>query len=227
MMLASVNWSVIFNCLFGKGSAKSRNIPNLIIFDRTNGPALKDHLLIEALRNRDKVAFDYIFNYYYSALCAFSMQYVNDHDAVEDLVQDLFVSLWKEAPKLQIQTSLKAYLFTSVKNRCFDFRKHKKVTEKYQTYFLFSSEGFDNSADHNLSESELRQTIQKSLEKLSPRCREIFELSRLNNLSNKDISEKLEISKRTVELQISNALKIFRKELADFLQFCLIALLIR
>ena len=188
---------------------------------------MKDLLLIEALRNRDKVAFDYIFNYYYSALCAFSMQYVNDHDTVEDLVQDMFVSLWVEAPKLQIQSSLKSYLFTSVKNRCFDFRKHKKVTEKYQTYFLFSSDGSDISAESHFSESELRQTIQKSLKKLPPRCREIFELSRLNGLSNKEISEKLEISKRTVELQISNALKILRKELADFLPFWLIVFLIR
>lgn len=188
---------------------------------------MKDLLLIEALRKRDKVAFDYIFNYYYSALCAFSMQYVNDHDTVEDLVQDMFVTLWVEAPKLQIQSSLKAYLFASIKNRCFDFRKHKKVIEKYQTYFLFSSEGSENSADHHFSESELRQTIQKSLEKLSPRCREIFELSRQKGLSNKEISEELEISKRTVELQISNALKILRKELTDFLPLWLIAFLIR
>jgi RNA polymerase sigma-70 factor (ECF subfamily) len=188
---------------------------------------LKDLLLIEAIRRRDKIAFDYIFNYYYSSLCAFSMQYVNDRDAVEDLVQDLFVSIWVEAPKLQIQSSLKAYLFASVKNRCFDFQKHKKVTEKYQIYFLFSSEGSDNSADHHFSESELRQTIQKSLEKLSPRCREIIELSRLEGLSNQVISEKLDISKRTVELQISNALKILRKELADFLPLWLIAFLIR
>ncbi len=188
---------------------------------------MKDLLLIEALGRRDKVAFDYIFNYYYSSLCAFSMQYVNDRETVEDLVQELFVTLWIEAPKLQIQSSLKAYLFASVKNRCFDYRKHKKVTEKYQTYFLFSSETSNNSADNYFSESELRQTIQKSLEKLPPRCREIFELSRIEGLPNKDISGKLEISKRTVELQISNALKILKKELADFLPFWFIAFLIR
>jgi RNA polymerase sigma-70 factor (ECF subfamily) len=188
---------------------------------------MKDSFLIEELRRRDKVAFDYIFNYYYSALCAFSMQYINDRDTVEDLVQDLFVSLWMDAPKILIQTSLKSYLFASVKNRCLDFQKHMKVTEKYSSFILFSSDGTHESADHYLAESELRQTIHKSLEKLSPRCREIFELSRNNGLSNKDISEKLEISKRTVELQISNALKILRKELVDFLPLWLIAFLLR
>lgn len=226
-MQACINWSMIYNCLFEKKSAKIQSIKYFIIFSKPKWPYLKDLLLIEALGRRDKVAFDYIFNYYYSSLCAFSMQYVNDRETVEDLVQELFVTLWIEAPKLQIQSSLKAYFFASVKNRCFDYRKHKKVTEKYQTYFLFSSESSNNSADNYFSESELRQTIQKSLEKLSPRCREIFELSRIEGLSNKDISGKLEISKRTVELQISNALKILRKELADFLPFWFIAFLIR
>ena len=182
--------------------------------------------MFEELKRRDKVAFDYIFNYYYSSLCAFSMQYVHDRDMVEDLVQDLFVNLWIEAPNLNGRSSLKSYLFTSVRNRCLDLLKHKKVTEKYRTYFLYSSASNDNSTDHYFTESELRQTVQKSLLKLSPRCREIFKLSRLNGLSNKDISETLKISKRTVELQISNALKILRKELIDFLPVWVIVFLI-
>ena len=187
---------------------------------------MKESTLIEGLTQRDKVAFDYIFNYYYSSLCAFSMKYVNERCLVEDLVQDMFVSLWQEAPDLNMKSSLKSYLFTSAKNRCLDFIKHQKVTEKYRSYFLFSAESSVNSTDHYLSESELRQTLNKSLEKLSPRCREIFELSRINFLSNKDISIKLGISKRTVELQISNALKIIRKELVDFLTVLFIALFV-
>jgi RNA polymerase sigma-70 factor, ECF subfamily len=189
---------------------------------------LNDQLLTEGLARRDKIVFDYIFNYYYSSLCAFTMQYIKDRIEVEDLVQDFFVSLWMEAPNIQIRSSLKSYLFASVKNRCLDFRKHKKVTEKYRTYVLFSSEAnsYDN-ADHYLAESELRQTIKRCMEKLSPRCREVFELSRLKGLSNQEISQKLGISKRTVELQISNSLKILRRELIEFLPFWLVAWLIR
>jgi RNA polymerase sigma-70 factor (ECF subfamily) len=187
---------------------------------------LKDLLLIEGLGRRDKIVFDYIFNYYYSSLCAFSMQYLKDRYAVEDLVQDFFVSLWMESPHLQIRSSLKSYLFAGVKNRCFDLQKHQKVTEKYRTYILFSTESSDNSTDNYLAESELRQVIQKSLEKLPPRCREIFELSRFKGLSNQEISKQLGISKRTVELQISNSLKILRKELIEYLPVCLVAWLI-
>jgi RNA polymerase sigma-70 factor (ECF subfamily) len=85
----------------------------------------------------------------------------------------------------------------------------------------------NNSTDHYFAESELRLAIKKSLEKLSPRCREIFELSRLNGLSNKEISDKLGMSKRTVELQISNSLKILRKELVEYLPLWLIIWFIR
>lgn len=187
---------------------------------------MKDLLLIDGLGRRDKVVFDFIFNYYYSSLCAFSMQYLKDRNAVEDLVQDFFVTLWVDAPGLQIHSSLRSYLFSGVKNRCFDHQKHQKVTEKYRTYMLFSTENGNDSADNYFAESELRQAIQKSLQKLPPRCREIFELSRHNGLSNQEISEQLGLSKRTVELQISNSLKVLRKELVEYLPLWLIVWLI-
>lgn len=187
---------------------------------------MKDQLIIEGLVRRDKVVFDYIFNYYYSSLCGFSLQYIENRNSVEDLVQDFFVYLWVEAPKLQINTSLKSYLFTAIKNRCLDYQKHHKITEKYRKFILFSTEKDDNSTEHFFAESELRQAIQTSLGKLPPRCRDIFEYSRLNGLSNQEIADKLNISKRTVELQISNSLKILRKELAEFLPFWLLLWLI-
>lgn len=154
------------------------------------------------------------------------MQYLKDRDEAEDLVQDFFVTLWIESPGIEIRSSLKSFLFTSIKNRCLDYHKHKKVIEKYREYILFSNADSDNSADHFFTESELRLAVQKSMEKLSPRCREIFKLSRITGLSNLDISIQLGISKRTVELQISNALKIFRKELAEYLPLWLVAWLV-
>jgi RNA polymerase sigma-70 factor (ECF subfamily) len=154
------------------------------------------------------------------------MQFIDNRNAVEDLVQDFFVYLWIEAPRLKIKSSLKSYLFTAIKNRCLDYQKHHKITEKYRSFILFSTEKEDDSTEHFFAESELRQAVQTSLGKLPPRCREIFEYSRLHGLSNQEISDKLGISKRTVELQISNSLKILRKELAEFLPFWLLLWLI-
>lgn len=187
---------------------------------------MKDHIIIESLERRDKIVFDYIFNYYYSSLCAFAIQYLDNRNSVEDLVQDFFVYFWINAPHLKIKSSLKSYLFTSIRNRCLDFQKHKKITNKYRDFILFSNENNDDSMEHVFAESELRRAIEASMSNLTPRCREIFHLSRLSGLSNQEISDKLGISKRTVELQISNSLKILRKELAEFLPFWLLVWLI-
>ena len=177
---------------------------------------MNENILIEGLRKQDKVIFDFVFNYYYSGLCAFSMRFLNDREATEDLVQDFFVFLWSEGSRLQVNTSLKAYLFTAIKNRCLDTRRHTSVRERYTNYFLSHSSEIDDSAEFMFVESELRAVIQRSIEKLTPRCREIYEMNRVKGLSNQVISEKLNISKRTVELQISIALKIIRMELADY-----------
>ncbi len=170
--------------------------------------------------------FDYVFNYYYSSLCAFSMQFLCDRNAVEDLVQDFFVSLWMDSPRHTINSSLKSYLFAGVKNRCLDFRKHQGVIKKHQSFVLFSTKQEDNSTEHFLAESELRLVVENCVEKLAPRCREIFELSRLKGLTNHEIAVELGLSKRTVELQISNALKTLRKELAEYLPGFLGALMV-
>jgi RNA polymerase sigma-70 factor (ECF subfamily) len=155
------------------------------------------------------------------------MQYVKERDAAEDFVQDFFLSFWLDSPNLRISSSLKTYLFTAIKNRCLDYQRHNKVKEKYRNYVLFAEKDVDNSFDHFFTETELRQAIDKSFSKLPPRCREIFELSRMKGHTNQEISEILGISKRTVELQISNSLKILRRELSDYLPIFLITLLLK
>ncbi len=185
---------------------------------------MKEELLIGGLERRDKAVFDYVFNYYYSSLCAFSMQYLNDRNAVEDLVQDFFVTLWLESSSRKIQVSLKSYLYAGIRNRCLDFQKHQKVVKKHHSFVNFFAEKEDSPVDQFFAESELRHAIQNSMAKLPPRCHEIFGLSRFKGLSNQEIAEKLGLSKRTVELQISNALKILRKELIEYLPTCLIGL---
>lgn len=155
------------------------------------------------------------------------MQYLKDKDTVEDLVQDFFVTLWIDGPRLQIKSSLKSYLFTSVRNRCLDELKHRKVTEKYKNYLLFGSDGTELSVDYCIAETELRQAIEASMAKLPPRCREIFVFSRFNGFTNQEIADKLGISKRTVELQISNSLKILKLELAEFIPLWLVLLFLK
>ena len=176
---------------------------------------MEEKYLISGIKNKNKVVFDFVFNYYYSGLCAYSRHWADDSAVAEDIVQDFFVSLWINSSKLEITSSLKSYFFISVKNRTLNYLKHVKVKEQYKNKVI--KDPSVNYTDWTFTESELTGIIEKSIQKLPPRCREIFILNRIKRKNNGEIAEKLGLSKRTVELQISNALKFLRVELKDFL----------
>lgn len=170
--------------------------------------------------------FDFIFNYYYSGLCVYARQFTGAIESAEDIVQEFFVNLWTKASSITIESSLRAYMFASVRNKSLDFLKHNRVKEKFQHEMIRNTTEPGEEIFNRYIESELRQAINQSLDKLPPRCREIFTLSRFEGKSNQEIANQLGISKRTVELQVSNALSLLRKELKGFLPGCLIALFI-
>lgn len=171
--------------------------------------------IITGLKNKDRTVFDFIFSYYYTGLCAYARRWVDDQDIAEDLVQDFFVRLWINSSNIEITTSLKSYFFTSIKNRAVNHLKHVKITEKFGAQVLNSPN--EEHSNWEFTETELTDLIEKGMQKLPPRCREIFILSRFEGKDNAEIAGRLGISKRTVELQISNALKILRTELKDYL----------
>lgn len=184
---------------------------------------LKEKFLIQGLKQKDKAVFDFVFTYYYSGLCAFGVKFIADAHVVEDIVQECFFRLWVESEKLEIKTSLKSYLFAVVRNRCLDYLKRQKVRDAYsRDIFLTAGNGEYSVYNDLYAETELKEIIREGLNKLPPRCREIFMLNRFKGKSNAEIAEDLNISKRTVELQISNALKVLRKELKEYLPLWLI-----
>ncbi len=176
-----------------------------------------EQILVNGLKAKNKVIFDLVFIYYYSGLCAFANRIVNNSQAAEDLVQEYFVKLWENSGKLVITTSLKSYLFSSIKNRSLDYLKHQQVKNKHLTSattfrtFALPDELWE------FAEPELRDLVSGALQKLPPRTSEIFEMNRFGGFTNDQIAGKLGISKRTVEVQISNALKILRIELKEYL----------
>lgn len=193
----------------------------ILLFSRLN-----EKIIIKELQGRNSAAFDFVFNYYYSGLCAYAHKFISEKEIVEDIVQGFFVTLWLESPGLEIKSSLKSYLFAAVHNRCLDWLRHRKVLDKYRKSYLLKEEDRDISSEEMMVETELRFAILKCLESCQPRTREIFELSRIKGLTNQQIAEQLGLSKRTVELQISNALKILRTSLRDYLPVWLIAWLL-
>ena len=186
---------------------------------------MEEQYLINGIKSRNKIIFDFVFHYYYSGLCAYAERFTNDENTAEDIVQDLFVKLWLKSGSIQITTSLKNYLFTAVKNRSLDHLKKEKTKEKGMQYISYTTEPSMNHSIYWFAESELKELIDKCLESLPPRCREIIIMSRFDGLKNQEIADKLGLSKRTVELQISNALKQLREDLKDYLPSLLLATL--
>lgn len=177
----------------------------------------RELFLFEEMKAGKEYAFDFFFNYYYPGLCVFAQQIgsVSLEDS-KNLVQDVFLKFWHNRKKLTINTSVRSYLFVSVKNRCFDFIKqaNRKGTLNYTELDKI------DLADESMQTfvlTELEAIFQTSLNKLPERCREVFELSRFEGLKNKEIAKQLNISEKTVENQMTKALRILKKEMKDFL----------
>lgn len=188
---------------------------------------MDEKFLIQGLVTGNKVVFDFVFHYYYSGLCAFCERMTHSEEVAEDIVQELFVNLWIKNNQLKITTSLKNYLFTSIKNRSLDYLKHEQRKAVKLNRLAKESVPDENLSSLWFAESELNEIVEKSLNKLPPRCREIFLLSRVEGLKNQQIAEKLNLSRRTVELQVSNALRLLRTEMAAYLPLHILMLLIK
>jgi len=168
------------------------------------------------MKRGKEYAFDFFFNYYYPGLCVYAQKIISlpDEEA-RDIVQDVFVKFWNDCKKLDIQFSIRSYLFVSVKNKCFDLLRKKNRNIKVQ----------EISNEHDIADesfetyilTELETLFNSSLSKLPERCREVFELSRFQGLKNREIAAKLNLSEKTVENQVTKALHILKKELKDFL----------
>ncbi len=168
--------------------------------------------LFEQLRTGDVNAFEMLFKNFYNPLCSYAFTILGDRDEAEDTVQRTMTRLWEGHRALDVQAG-KAYLYTSVRNAAFNQIKHRKVRLKH-----VQEESHDASFS-TITESTipLQDRINEALQKLPTQCRVVFEMSRFEELKYAEIAEKLNISVKTVENQISKALKIMRAELKDYL----------
>lgn len=172
----------------------------------------REHILFTEIRNGNEEAFNKAFDWYYSRLCFFADQILHDFDLSRSLVQQVFVDLWIKRDRLLV-TSLQAYLYNSTRNASLDVLKHKKVELRY----LSSLEQNEPAVEVDLiEEAELAQKINLSIQNLPEKCREIFLLCRFEGYKYTEIADRLNISVKTVEMQMSIALKRLRKELSDY-----------
>ncbi len=173
----------------------------------------QNQLLYSKIKHGDEDAFNQVFNLYYSRLCFFADHLVHDFDLCRSIVQDVFVDIWINRENLDIRFSLRSFLFQSVKNRALNVLKHRKVESKFIAEQKKKDEPF--SVQDLMEEAELNDKINSAIHELPPKCKEIFILCRIEGLRYWEIAERLNISVKTVEMQISIALKKIRQELTD------------
>jgi len=165
----------------------------------------------------DKHRFEQLFRECFPPLCQFGRKYVGDLDAAKDIVHDVFINLWEKRETIDIDKPLRSYLYTAVHNRCLNhLRDNRRFVPRDLPAGAPELQELIDSGDV-LEQEELMQHINQVLASLPEKCREIFLLNRFDGLKYREIAEKLDISVKTVETQMSRALKRLREQLVRYL----------
>lgn len=170
-----------------------------------------DILLLKLIQSKDEHAFKYLFDLHFVPLCRYAHLYLSNTQEVEELVLDIYMYLWEHSPQINLTLSLKAYLFQAVRNRCLNFLRDKKTT-------VSLDEAGDVSNDETtstLETEELTLLIQEAICALPDKCQQVFRLSREKNKTNQEIANEMDVSVKTVEAQITKALKRIKSFLDD------------
>lgn len=172
-----------------------------------------EHFLITSLKNGDAKAYTYLVDVYHHKLCIYASGLTRNDDVAEDIVQNVFIRVWKKRHQLKDHFSLQGFLYKSVYNEFIDFyRKQKKVIpleKKYIDEISIIIEDDENSLE------KLINLMKFEIQKLPPKCKQTFLLSKQDGLTNIEISEHLNVSIKSVEAHITKAFSILRKSLGE------------
>jgi RNA polymerase sigma-70 factor (ECF subfamily) len=158
-----------------------------------------------------------LFDNYFTGLCLFSIKFVSNEDIAKDIVHDVFIELWKKKSEIDFSSSLKSYLFTSVRNRSLNYiRDHKKIYPEGVDQ-LHNEPDQESTPEEEMQRMETEGRINDAIQSIPEKSREVFELSRFENLKYWEIAKQLNISVKTVEAHMSKALQLLREKLKDLL----------
>jgi RNA polymerase sigma-70 factor (ECF subfamily) len=180
--------------------------------------------LFRQVKKGDAYAFEKLFKTHYKNLCFFAENYVKEKAMAEEIVGSFFINLWEKRKTIEINGSVKSYFYSSIHKQCIKYLEHLKVMKKYEEYATFRLRNKELLAPSsnayplaNLISQETVKDIEKSIGELPEKCREIFCLSRFEEMSYEDISVKLDISINTVRTQMARALQKLREDLKNYL----------
>jgi len=176
-----------------------------------------DFALLALSKAGDGKGFAEIYDRYWALLYRHAYKLLRDEALAQDIVQEVFVTLWDKKDDLDLRSSVNAYLYAAARNKVLNIIQKEKHQKRYLAsivHFVKSSEAI---TDHVLREKMLQEKIEKEVAHLPAKMRHVFEMSRIHHLSYKEIAQELQLSDKTVKKQVSNAIRILRFKLSSFL----------
>ena len=174
-----------------------------------------DREIFEAIKRDDRGAYEIVFREYYRPMTAYAFRFLGNLTEAESIVQDVFLRLWQKRGEIMITSSLQNYLFRSVKNHCINYIEHEKIKTGYQMMVIRNESDRSEYGEFFL-EFGLMAKIESAIAALPEKRQEIFRLAREEGLKYREIADRLEISVKTVETQMTLALKQLRESLKEF-----------
>lgn len=179
------------------------------------------------MSNDLKKKFEQIFDDYYRRLLVHALRFVQDENDAEDIVADVFYSVWKRIDEIDLECGIAAYLYRAVSSRALNHLRHKNVAAvRIETLGAINEKRLEfidkNNIDNIINSKDINTGIREALAELPDKCRQVFVLSYVNGLKSKDIAEAMNISVRTVEAHIYKALRLLRNRLKYLVTIILI-----
>lgn len=174
----------------------------------------KYNYLISCIKKNDENAYKELYHLLYAPLCIFALRYISDREEAKDCVQEVFYKIWRDRNDLLINTSIKSYLLTATRNICLNILQKKKSESTYEQYIFNTYDEFKEEDLYSIT--ELQDLIEKAVDKLPKKLRTVFQMSRFNHMTYREIAVKQNISIKTVESYIHKSLILLSSELKDY-----------
>lgn len=172
---------------------------------------IEDRIIFNEIRQGNKAVYEALFSEYYQSLVRFAESYLFDQQESEDLVQDLFIYIWENAQKVQIHTSIKAYFYQSIRNRCINYLKGLKVKDKKHLLYL---DALMNAEDNvEFFDPELLRVIKDTVDELPTQMSKVFRMKLIQGMKREEIAKEMEISVNTVKTHLKRAKEQVREKL--------------
>lgn len=173
--------------------------------------------ILARLKADDDSALKELFHQHYQRVCQTMHRFIRDKNLVEDLAQNVFIRFWEKRHQINVTTSVGAYFHRMAINEALAYLRKTKNKETEEITAQTPTDSLE-SVETGYLQSELKSEIIKAIDTLPPRCRTVFQLSRFEELTYKEIAVKMEISVKTVENQMGKALRVLREELKGYLR---------